>query len=146
MRAHKREFYEKAASQIVDKLDAAQATIEALRKQHADRVALLGETITANAQQIMRLGQCVVCGEMDGQDGVHRGGEFRCVGCVEDTLRKQRDELVVALKDVAGFNSIVRDELCWCSAAKNECISGQCLAANALLATIAIEDKGQEGR
>lgn len=45
-------------------------------------LTLQTETAQALTAQVMRLGQCVVCGELDEQDGTRRGGEFRCAGCV----------------------------------------------------------------
>lgn len=43
---------------------------------------LLRETIENQVRQIMRLGQCVVCGELDEQDGVRHDGKFYCWPCV----------------------------------------------------------------
>ena len=40
---------------------------------------VLQETIKALSAQVLRLGQCVDCGELDEQDGVRRGGKFYCV-------------------------------------------------------------------
>ncbi len=40
------------------------------------------QTVAALTKQVMRLGQCVECGELDEQDGVRKDGKFRCVGCL----------------------------------------------------------------
>ncbi len=47
-----------------------------------ERVELEQQWRTNTVAQVMRLNQCVECGEMDEQDGVRKDGKFRCVSCV----------------------------------------------------------------
>jgi hypothetical protein len=51
-----------------------------------------------------------------------------------EKAEKERDELLQALKDVAGFDSLVTDKgLCWCNEDSGDCLSPTCIAARALL-------------
>lgn len=43
-------------------------------------LVLARDTIGTLTAQVLRLGQCVRCGELDEQDGVRIGGEFYCCG------------------------------------------------------------------
>lgn len=36
--------------------------------------------------QVLDLGQCVECGELDHQDGVRVHNQFRCLGCISEEL------------------------------------------------------------
>lgn len=47
------------------------------------QLELQKSTNTSLVNQVMRLGQCVECGELDEQDGVRINGEFRCIRCTE---------------------------------------------------------------
>ena len=58
----------------------------------AEALASICDTIAKLSAQVLRLGQCVECGECDGQDGQTRGGEFRCNGCI----RPDDDEMTPA--------------------------------------------------
>jgi len=47
------------------------------------------ETVAALSAQVMRLGQCVVCGELGEQDGIRKDDEFRCVRCAHKSENGQ---------------------------------------------------------
>jgi hypothetical protein len=61
-------------------------------KELREALALSQETVRSLAEQVMRLGQCVVCGELDEQDGTRFGGKFYCA----------RAECLAALKTEKG--------------------------------------------
>ncbi len=57
--------------------------LKAENQRLRERVDLEQQWRMDTVAQVMRLNQCVECGEMDEQDGVRKNGEFRCVACVK---------------------------------------------------------------
>lgn len=60
---------------------------------------ILYDTIASLAAQCIRLGQCVLCNEMDEQDGLRVNGSFVCHECLDDAKKRYLKYLTAANAD-----------------------------------------------